>query len=179
MREQLDIEKIEQIKQAKKGDKIAFEAIIMDNIDYLYRVAYTALRNEDNVDDAIQNTILKSFEKIHTLRKEEFFKTWITKILINECKNLMRKEKKIVYLEDVERTEEEYIQEKEAKMDIKEVLKHLNDDYRDVINYYYIQEKKVSEISRILKVPEGTIKSRLSRARRMMANMLKYNIEEV
>ena len=71
------------------------------------------------------------------------------------------------------------IQEKEAKMDIKEVLKHLNDDYRNVINYYYIQEKKVSEISRILKVPEGTIKSRLSRARRMMADMLKYNIEEV
>lgn len=176
MREQLDIEKI---KQAKKGDKVAFEAIIMDNIDYLYRVAYTALRNEDNVDDAIQNTILKSFEKIHTLRKEEFFKTWITKILINECKNLMRKEKKIVYLEDVERTEEEYIQEKEAKMDIKEVLKHLNDDYREVINYYYIQEKKVSEISKILKVPEGTIKSRLSRARKMIADMLKYNIKEV
>lgn len=179
MRVQLDIEKIEQIKQAKRGDKVAFEAIIMDNIDYLYRVAYTALRNEDNVDDAIQNTILKSFEKIHTLRKEEFFKTWITKILINECKNLMRKEKKIVYLEDVERTEEEYIQEKEAKMDIKEVLKHLNDDYREVINYYYIQEKKVSEISKILKVPEGTIKSRLSRARKIMADMLKYNIEEV
>lgn len=179
MRKQLDIEKIEQIKQAKKGDKVAFEAIIMDNIDYLYRVAYTTLRNEDNVDDAIQNTILKSFEKIHTLKKEEFFKTWITKILMNECKNLMRKEKKIVYLEDVERTEEEYIQEKEAKMDIKEVLKHLNDDYREVINYYYIQEKKVSEISKILKVPEGTIKSRLSRARKIMADMLKYNIEEV
>lgn len=99
MRKQLDIEKIEQIKQAKKGDKLAFEAIIMDNIDYLYRVAYTTLRNEDNVDE--------------------------------------------------------------------------------VINYYYIQEKKVSEISKILKVPEGTIKSRLSRARRMMADMLKYNIEEV
>lgn len=56
MREQLGIEKIEQIKQAKKGDKVAFEAIIMDNIDYLYRVAYTTLRNEDNVDDAIQQS---------------------------------------------------------------------------------------------------------------------------
>lgn len=179
MRKQLDIEEIENIKQAKKGNKVAFETIIMNNIDYLYRIAYTTLRNENNIEDAIQNTILKSFEKIHTLRKEEFFKTWITKILINECKNLMRKEKKIVYLEDIEREEDLYTQEKEVKMDIKEVLKHLNDDYREVVNYYYIQEKKVSEISKILKVPEGTIKSRLSRARKMMADMLKYDIEEV
>lgn len=179
MRKQLDIEEIEKIKQAKKGDKVAFETIIMNNIDYLYRIAYTTLRNENNIEDAIQNTILKSFEKIHTLRKEEFFKTWITKILMNECKNLMRKEKKIIYLEDVEREEDSYTQEKEAKMDIKEVLKHLSDDYREVVNYYYIQEKKISEISKILKVPEGTIKSRLSRARKMMADMLKYDIEEV
>lgn len=62
----------------------------------------------------------------------------------------MKIEKKIVYLEDVERKEDEYIQEKETKIDIKEVLKHLNDDYRELINYYYIQEKKVSEISKIL-----------------------------
>lgn len=169
----MEIQEIETIKQAKKGDKKAFETIIMNNIDYLYRVAYMTLKNENNIDDAIQNTILKSFEKIHTLRKEEFFKTWITKILMNECKNLMRKEKKIVYLEDVERTEDEYVQEKDTKIDIKEALKNLNNDYREVVNYYYIQEKKISEISKILKVPEGTIKSRLSRARKIMADMLK------
>lgn len=179
MRKQLDIEEIENIKQAKKGDKQAFEAIIMKHIDYLYRIAYTTLRNENNIEDAIQNTILKSFEKIHTLRKEEFFKTWITKILMNECRNLMRKEKKIIYLEEIERAEDEYVQEKEIKLDIKEVLKHLSNEYREVINYYYIQEKKISEISKILKVPEGTVKSRLSRARKIMAEMLKYDIEEV
>lgn len=179
MRETLDIEEIESIKKAKKGDKVAFETIITNHIDYLYRIAYTTLRNENNIEDAIQNTILKSFEKIHTLRKEEYFKSWITKILMNECRDLMRKEKKIIYLEDVERTEDEYIQEKETKLDIKEVLKHLSSEYREVINYYYIQEKKISEISKILKVPEGTIKSRLSRARKIMADMLKYDIEEV
>ena len=176
MRKQLDIE---EIKKAKKGDKQAFETIIMGNIDYLYRIAYTTLRNENNIEDAIQNTILKSFQKIHTLRKEEFFKSWITKILINECKNIMRKEKKTIYLEDVEREEDSYIQEKEMKMDIKQVLKNLSDDYREVVNYYYIQEKKISEIAKILKVPEGTVKSRLSRARKIMAEMLKYDIEEV
>jgi len=170
---------IEEIKKAKKGDKVAFESIIMENIDYLYRIAYTTLRNENNVEDAIQNTILKSFEKIHTLRKEEYFKTWITKILMNECKNLIRKEKKIIYLEEIERTEDIYVQEKEVKLDIKEVLKHLSNEYREVINYYYIQEKKINEISKILKVPQGTVKSRLSRARKIMADMLKYNIEEV
>ena len=63
--------------------------------------------------------------------------------------------------------------------DIKEVLKHLSNEYREVINYYYIQEKKISEISKILKVPEGTVKSRLSRARKIMAEMLKYDVEEV
>lgn len=76
---------IEQIKKAKKGDKQAFEEIIMENIDYLYRVAYGILNNEEDISDAVSNTVLKSFEKLKKLKKEEFFKTWITRILINEC----------------------------------------------------------------------------------------------
>ena len=75
----------DEIKRAKKGDKNAFENLIMKDFDYLYKVAFTILGNEIYVEDALPSTVLKSFEKIHTLRKEEFFKTWVTRILINEC----------------------------------------------------------------------------------------------
>ena len=74
---------LEKIKEAKSGNKEAFEEIIMENIDYFYRIAYTILKNEEDASDAISNTVLKAYTKIKQLQKDEFFKTWITKILKN------------------------------------------------------------------------------------------------
>ena len=91
---------LEKIKEAKSGNKEAFEEIIMENIDYFYRIAYTILKNEEDASDAISNTVLKAYTKIKQLQKDEFFKTWITKILKNECYNIIRKNKKIVYIEE-------------------------------------------------------------------------------
>ena len=67
---------LEKIKEAKKGNKEAFEEIIMENIDYFYRIAYAILKNEDDASDAISNTVLKAFTKISQLKNEEFFKTY-------------------------------------------------------------------------------------------------------
>lgn len=111
---------IEQIKKAKKGDKKAFEKIIMEHIDYFYRVAYGILKNEEDRADAISNTVLKIYENIKTLKSEKFFKTWATRILINECKNHLSKQNKIVYIEDYQQEQFSYIQEKEVRNRYKE-----------------------------------------------------------
>ena len=165
---------IEQIKRAKKGNKQAFEEIIMENIDYLYRVAYGILQNDDDISDAVSSTVLKAFEKIKTLKKEEFFKTWITRILINECNNLLRNKKKIAYIEDYQQEKEVQTQDKELQIDVKNAVNNLEPDLRKTVILYYFQEKDISSISRELKIPEGTVKSRLSRARKIMASTLNY-----
>lgn len=171
---------IEQIKKAKKGDKQAFEEIIMENIDYLYRVAYGILNNEEDISDAVSNTVLKAFGKLKTLKKEEFFKTWITKILINECHDQIRKNKKIVYIDDYKQEQQEKMlyntntPEKEIQIDIKQAIKQLEPDLKHIVILYYLQEKSIGEIAQEIHIPEGTVKSRLSRARKSMAEILKY-----
>lgn len=81
------------MKKEELGD------LILASQEMMYRVAKTLLYNDADCADAIQETIVKAFSKIHTLKKEQYAKTWLIKILINECYAIMRKEKKIVSLE--------------------------------------------------------------------------------
>ena len=81
-------------------------SLILESQESLYRVAKSLLNNDADCGDAICETIARAFEKLHTLKSDAFAKTWLTRILINECYNILRKEKKIVYLEDYGQKEE-------------------------------------------------------------------------
>lgn len=165
---------LEKIKEAKSGNKEAFEEILMENIDYFYKIAYIILKNEEDASDAISNTVLKAYTKIKQLQKDEFFKTWITKILKNECYNIIRKNKKIVYIEEYKQENLKYSHEKDEQVDIKKAIKSLNENLSEIVILYYIQDKSIAEISKILKIPQGTVKSRLSRARSEIAKQINY-----
>lgn len=164
----------EQIKKAKRGDKQAFEEIIMEHIDYFYRIAYVILKNEEDASDAVSNAVLKAYTKIKQLKKEEFFKTWITKILKNECYDIIRKNKKITYIEEYRQENLNYSEENEHKIDVKKAINMLNDELREIVSLYYVQDESIQSISEILNIPQGTVKSRLSRARNEIAKILNY-----
>lgn len=70
-------------------------------IDNLYRVSYGILQNEEDASDAISNATLKAYEKITTLKNQEYFKTWITRILINECNSIIKQKQKIIYIDKI------------------------------------------------------------------------------
>lgn len=165
---------LEKIKEAKSGNKEAFEEILMENIDYFYKIAYTILKNEEDASDAISNTVLKAYTKIKQLQKDEFFKTWITKILKNECYDIIRKNKKIVYIEEYKQENLKYSHEKEEQVDIKKAIQSLNENLSEIVILYYIQDKSIAEISKILKIPQGTVKSRLYKARSEIAKQINY-----
>lgn len=74
--------------------------LIIASEDMMYHVAKTLLYCDADCADAIQETIVKAFSKLHTLKSDVYAKTWLTRILINECYTVMRKEKKVVSLED-------------------------------------------------------------------------------
>lgn len=67
----------------------------------MYRVAYTILRNDDACRDAMQDAALKAWEKRHTLRDQRYFRTWVTRILINTCYDTQKKRRRIVSLEEI------------------------------------------------------------------------------
>lgn len=162
---------LEIIKKAKQGYVNEIGQIILENMQTLYRVAFGILRTEDEINDAISNTTVIVFEKIHTLKKEEYFKTWLTRILINECYKIYNQNKKIVYLETYDQEKltynDEYVDD-----DIKNLVRKLDKDLKEIVILYYFEDFSVKEIAKIMKIPEGTVKSRLSRARRELEKTL-------
>ena len=78
------------IRKAKKGDKDAFCRLIDENVQSMYKVAAAYLKNDEDVADAIQDTILSCYENLKSLKQNRYFKTWMLRILINKCKNIIR-----------------------------------------------------------------------------------------
>ena len=155
---------IELVKKAKQGNKDELGNLIMENMQSMYRVAFSILKTEDEISDAISNTVVIVFEKIDTLRNEEFFKTWLTRILINECYKIYKQNKKIIYLENCNQ-EKLSCDDTYEDFEIRKMVKNLDKDLQEIVILYYYEDFGVKDISKILKIPEGTVKSRLSRAR--------------
>ena len=162
---------LELVKKAKQGDVDAIATLITDNTKSMYRVAFGILKNDEEIYDAISNTTVIVFEKITTLKKEEFFKSWIIRILINECYKIYNQNKKVIYLENYSEQNLEY-KDNYTNIEIKNLLHGLNEDLKEIVSLYYLEEFSVKEIAKILDIPEGTVKSRLSRARKELEKIL-------
>ena len=88
------------VTAAKNGDKEAFVQLIRMNKQSLYKAAWVYLQNEQDIADALQNTILSCYENIQRLREVKYFKTWLVRILINECKDILRQKNHDAELEN-------------------------------------------------------------------------------
>ena len=169
---------VDAVKLAKLGNTDVLGSIIMENLQSMYRVAFSILKTEDEISDAISNTTVIVFEKIGTLKNEEFFKTWLIRILINECYKTHNQNKKIVYLENCNQEKLAY-SDKYVDFEVRRIIKNLDNDLREIVMLYYYEDFSVKEIAKILKIPDGTVKSRLSRARsKLEEQLIKEKIDE-
>ena len=91
------------VTAAKNGDKEAFVQLIRMNKQSLYKAAWVYLRNEQDIADALQNAILSCYENIQGLREVKYFKTWLIRILINECKDILRQKNRDTELENLKK----------------------------------------------------------------------------
>ena len=169
---------IEDVRRAVEGDSEAIGKIILENTQSMYRVAFSILKNEEEIYDAISNTTVIVFEKISSLRKEEFFKTWLTRILINECYKIYNQNKKIVYLENLGQDNTRGYTDTYTDFETRNLVKKLAQDLRETVILYYFEDFSVKEIAKVLEIPEGTVKSRLSRARKELEFALIKNEPE-
>ena len=127
-------------------------------------------KNEDDALDCIQEAILQAYISIKDLRQDEYFKTWLIKILKNKCNALLKKNKKILNL-DVSITENDKVEQSE-KLELKDSINNLDSDLKIIVILYYYEDMSIKDISESLNIPQGTIKSRLSRARSKLKEML-------
>lgn len=151
------------IEKALKGDHGAFIEIIEKSTGQLYKVGRAILKNDDDIGDALQETIMIAYEKLHTLKEPKYFNTWLVRILINRCNYIISKNRKVISLDDVNTLT--YKDNGFKSLELNEAINELKEDYRIAITLYYIMGFSVKEICSILDEKEGTIKSRLCRAR--------------
>ncbi len=149
-------------------NKDEFTTRVLEMEKSLYCVSKTILSNDEDCKDAIQGTILKAYKNLSDLRQDCYFKTWMTRILLNECYDIVKRNKYQVPYED-------YMADLEEKENYSEVyieIQNLEEKYRVPFVLHYVEGFSLREISRILKTTEAGIKMRLLRARRMLREQL-------
>lgn len=162
------------VKKAKKGDGEAFIQLISQYELTLYRTAKRLGLKDEDIADLIQDTILTAFEKIKSLKEEKYFNTWICRILLNNCYRFMKKDKRSLLLDTA--TLHELQHQDKNSLEFDEALNGLSESQRIALTLYYVNGLTTKEISEFLHESEGTIKSRISRAKQQLKN--NYYLEE-
>lgn len=151
------------VKQAQQGDAASFGELVRIYQNSFYRIARSRLSNDEDTSDAMQEALLSGWEKIRTLREPKYFKTWMIRILINKCNEIIRKNQ---HAESLEHAPEACAENTEDNLMFKAMLEKLSDKNRLVMALYYGDDYSIREISQILELSEDTVKQRLVRGRK-------------
>ena len=148
---------------------------ILENQDRFYRVAYSYTRHQEDALDVVQNAVCKALEAHESIKNEDAIKTWLYRILINECLTVIKKRKRFLLTDDVLEREEVYY-EKGYEQDggMEKELDSLELDVQGIIKLRFFEEMSLKEISRITGLNLNTVKTKLYRG----IKQLKENMRE-
>ncbi|UOQ84726.1 sigma-70 family RNA polymerase sigma factor [Gracilibacillus salinarum] len=161
------------INKARRGNQKAFQELIQQEKNKLYRMAYMYVKNENDALDIVQETIYKAYISIKKLKKNQYFSTWLTRILINNALDFIKKNKRVIPIEAMEEFRTTEIYEVEDHIDLVDAINQLHDQYKTVIILRYYQDFTVKQIAETLNCPEGTVKTHLHRAVKQLKMYLK------
>ncbi|MBP3637085.1 MAG: sigma-70 family RNA polymerase sigma factor [Clostridia bacterium] len=150
-----------------------FTRAILGMTDTLYRVASAQLRQRADREDAVQECLRKAWEHRHRLRDERYLQTWVIRILLNECHTMQRRMARTLPQEDVPA-----VQHTREEGPLKEAMLRLEERYRMPLMLHYMEGYTVEETARILRVPQGTVKTWLSRGRKTLKAILNEEVFE-
>lgn len=153
-------------------DNEAFTRAILDMSDTLYRVAATQLRQRADQEDAVQECLRRAWEKRHRLREERYVQTWVIRILLNECHRMQRRMARTLPAEDIPAIH------RDEGSELKDVLCLVEERYRTPILLHYIEGYGIAETAAMLRIPQGTVKSRLARGRKALKAILDEEVFE-
>lgn len=182
------------IKRSIKGDVDAFEELIKDYKKMAYNIALRVLRNKEDAEDISQEALVKVYKNIDSFNMQSTFKVWLYRIVMNTCLDFKRKKKIVTYSIDkpLESDESEILQDipdnsnnpdiiienkLESQM-LHECIEMLDDDFRTVIILRDLQNLSYKDIASILSCNEGTVKSRLNRARKKLRDIITIKLQE-
>lgn len=155
-------------------DEREYQQRITECAPALYRAARSILSNEHDCADAVQEAVFQGWLKRHQLRDKSSFKTWITRITINECRNLQRRAMKQKWAVEAGIEELRRPPNPDANTNLEAALSQLPDKYRLPIVLHYIEDYPTRTIAGIMEIPEGRLRERMRTARKLLERMLKH-----
>lgn len=156
------------VYKIKKGELKYLLKWIDKKKDKLYKIAWSYLYNHNDIEDVFQDTLIKVYENISTLENQNYFETWYISILINECRKKLRSGKKEILKGQVE-----YEGYHVDKYNFFQEINSIDEIFKEVLVLKYISGYTQKEISKILDIPLGTVKSRIYRGIRDLRKLLK------
>jgi len=165
-------------KRMQQGELELYEELVKRYQKKLINYARTIVYDEDAAVDVVQDGLIKGYKKINSFDTSKKFSSWIFRIIHNQGIDYIRKHKREVAVRDQEwildsvptkEDREEELEQKMLKVEMHKCIQALPVDYRTVITLYYLEEKSYSEISDILRIPAGTVATRLSRGKKALA----------
>lgn len=147
---------------AKKDIKKQIADHVITDKESYYRLAYSYVRNADNALDIVQESIFKALSSISSLKEPSYIKTWFYRIVVNTSLDFLRKQKKLVIVEEetlcsLEAGDSDDYQD----IDLQAALEALPDNYRSIVILKYFEDLKIEEIAEILNENVNTVKTRL------------------
>ncbi|MHB8137310.1 MAG: RNA polymerase sigma factor [Smithellaceae bacterium] len=192
-------EDMEHVRACQKGDTEAFAFLVQRHSNKMLNIAYRMLGDYDEACDVTQEAFLAAFRSIVKFKGESKFSTWLCRIVINYTKNRLKQRQSLLRHERVSLDEisggqgdcaacpaasnenhpGELLERCELEAQVQKCISVLDEDYREVLIMRDIQGFSYEEIRKVLQIPDGTVKSRLSRARLAMKDCLKEIIGDL
>ncbi|MBM7560779.1 RNA polymerase sigma factor [Fusibacter tunisiensis] len=181
------------IEKSIAGDVKSFEQLIQSYNRYVYNIAYRMMGNEEDAKDMSQEALIKAYKAMPGFKMESQFSTWLYRIVINTCKDELRKRKEHILSLDEEIAERITLEQtlesnsgdplmiyekKEMKNALDDALNKLSDEGRSVVVLKDLLGYTYEEIGEILQIPIGTVRSRLNRSRSTLRMLLKVQLAE-
>ncbi len=168
------------IHAIKNGNDGAFEQLYLTSYDRVYYYALTILKNEADTLDVTQEVFIKVHSSIHTLKEPKFFYTWLNRITHSKCMDFVGRKRNHISTDDEELTLQftdninpsDIITDKEERDEILNLIDELDSKYSTVLYLRYFEDRSMDEIAMITNTKEGTIKSRLHSAKKLLKNKM-------
>ncbi len=158
------------VDRARLGDLDAFESIVRDRMDAVYRLSLAILGDEADARDAAQETFVAAWRQLHSLRDPARFDAWLQRICVNAARMTLRaRRRRLVH--EIPAAEVVARQAAERRTDahlLTAALRRLSVDQRALLALHHVEGRGVADIAEILTIPAGTVKSRLFAARRAL-----------
>ncbi|WP_102691561.1 sigma-70 family RNA polymerase sigma factor [Rummeliibacillus pycnus] len=177
----MELENDKLVKKAIKGNKKAFEQLIKQHYEQIYRTAYLYVHDEEDALDVVQETTYQAYTSIHSLKQPEYFMTWLTRIIIRCAGQMLKRRSKIVPLTEEVLSDLSFIDQsdQDETIHLLNAIGQLKENYRTAIILFYYYDYSINTISEVMEIPEGTVKTYLSRGKAELKKSYKEEEEQM